>query len=263
MYEPRTYRHWIRKSNLVSFSVTVEETDLHISARTNLKRKTLRLVTKYRTILEGYIERHPVFLTAMTPLPSATEAPRLIRAMLAAAAKAGVGPMAAVAGAIAEFVGNELTDFSPEIIIENGGDIYLKSLKDRTIGIYAGSSPLTGRLGLEIAGADTPLGICTSSGTVGHSLSRGRADAVIALSPSATLADAAATAIGNLIGKPADIPRGIELAERIEGLKGVVIISGDKLGLWGDVRICEASPRAENSGVAADRGQVKLTSPAR
>jgi ApbE superfamily uncharacterized protein (UPF0280 family) len=263
MYEPRTYRHWIKKSNLVSFSVTVRETDLHICACTNLKRKALRLVTKYREILEGYIERHPAFLTSMTPLPPATEAPHLIRVMLEAAAKTGVGPMAAVAGAIAEFVGNELLAFSPEIIIENGGDIYLRSLNDRTIGIYAGSSPLTGRLGLEIAGADTPLGICTSSGTVGHSLSRGKADAAVAISPSAALADAAATAIGNLIKKPADIPRGIELAERIEGLKGVVIVSGDRLGLWGDVRICETSPRAENNGSAGDRGQVKITSPAR
>ena len=72
--------------------------------------------------------------------------------------------------------------FSPEIIIENGGDIYLRSFKDKIIGIYAGSSPLTGRFGLEIAGADTPLGICTSSGTVGHSLSHGKVDAAIALS---------------------------------------------------------------------------------
>ena len=145
--------------------------------------------------------------------------------------------MASVAGAIAEFVGTELLDFSPEIIVENGGDIYLKSLKKRLIGIYAGKSPLSGKIGLEINGEDTPLGICTSSGTVGHSLSYGKADAVIAVSKSALLADAAATAIGNLIKKPGDIPSGIKFAKGIEGLKGVIIIEGDNMGLWGEVKI--------------------------
>jgi hypothetical protein len=149
--------------------------------------------------------------------------------------------MASVAGAIAEFVGSQLLAFSPEIIIENGGDIYLRSLKKRLIGIYAGKSPLTGKIGLEIDGQDTPMGICTSSGTVGHSLSFGKADAVVVLSQSATLADAAATAIGNLIIQPSDIPGGIEFAQSIDGLKGIIIIKDDKVGLWGEVKICQTS----------------------
>jgi len=157
--------------------------------------------------------------------------------MADAARLCGVGPMAAVAGAIAEFVGRELLEFSPEIIVENGGDIFVKSLRQRTIGIYAGGSPLTGRLGLQIEPEDTPLGICTSSGTVGHSLSFGRADAAIVLADSATLADAAATAIGNRVSEPADIEKGIEFAQSIGQLKGVVIIKGDKLGVWGEVKL--------------------------
>jgi len=165
--------------------------------------------------------------------------------MAEAAQKAGVGPMASVAGAMAEFVGNELLAFSPEIIVENGGDIYLKSLKKRIVGIYAGKSPLNGKIGLEINGQDTPLGICTSSGTVGHSLSYGKADAVIVLSKSATLADAAATAVGNLINQPADIASGIEFAKGIKGLEGVLIIKDDKIGLWGEVRICQTSHNDE------------------
>ena len=191
--------------------------------------------------MERYIERHPTFLTSLEPVPVDDNAPRIIKEMAEAAEKVGVGPMASVAGAIAEFVGKELLAFSPEVIVENGGDIYLKSLRERTIGIYAGKSPLSGKLGLEIKGQDTPLGICTSSGTVGHSLSYGEADAVIVLSKSATLADAAATAIGNLIIQPNDIPSGIEFAQGIEGLKGVLIIKGDKMGLWGKVKICQMS----------------------
>ena len=239
MYEPRTYRHWIKDKDLISFNVVVKETDLYIRASTNLEKRAYKLVLKYRNALESYISQHPAFLTSLEPLPVSDDAPRIIIEMSAAAEKVGVGPMASVAGAIAEFVGNELLAFSPEIIIENGGDIYLKSLEKRIVGIYAGKLPLTGKIGLEINGQDTPLGICTSSGTVGHSLSYGKADAVVVLSKSATLADAAATAIGNLIVQPGDIPNGLEFANGIEGLKGVIIIKGDKVGLWGDVKICQ------------------------
>ncbi len=238
MYEPRTYRHWVKGKDLVSFNIIVKETDLYIRASRNLKSKALKLVLKYRDMLERYIERYPLFLTSLEPLSVGDDAPRIVKLMSESAEKVGVGPMASVAGAIAEFVGTELLTFSPEVIVENGGDIYLKSLKERIVGIYAGKSPLTGKIGLEINGEDTPLGICTSSGTVGHSLSYGKADAVVVISQSATLADAAATAIGNLIKQPGDIPSGIEFAKGIEGLKGLLIIKDDKMGLWGDVRIC-------------------------
>ena len=241
MYEPRTYRHWVKGKDLISFNVVVKETDLYIRASSNLKRKAHKLVLKYRDILERYIERHPSFVTSLEPLPVSDDAPHIVKSMSAATARVGIGPMASVAGAIAEFIGNELLAFSPEIIIENGGDIYLKSRGKRIVGIYAGKSPLTGKIGLEIKGQDTPLGICTSSGTVGHSLSHGKADAVIALSKSATLADAAATAIGNLIVQLNDIPGGIEFAKGIDGLKGVIIIKDDKVGLWGKVKICQMS----------------------
>ena len=241
MYEPRTYRHWVKSKGLISFNIVVKETDLYIRASRNLKSKALKLVLKYRDTLERYIERHPSFLTSLEPLPVSDDAPRIVNSMLESARKVGVGPMASVAGAITEFVGTELLAFSPEVIVENGGDIFLKSLEKRVVGIYVGKSPLTGKIGLEINGEDTPLGICTSSGTVGHSLSYGKADAVVVLSQSATLADAAATAIGNLIKQPGDIPNGIEFAKDIEGLKGLLIIKDDKVGLWGEVKICQTS----------------------
>jgi len=249
MYEPRTYRHWINYKDLISFNVVVKETDLYICALTNLKRKAYRLVLKYRNKLEGYIMQHPAFLTSLEPLPVDEDAPRIVKAMTEATARVGIGPMASVAGAIAELVGNELLAFSPEIIVENGGDIYLKSSEKRIVGIYAGKSPLTGKIGLEINGEDTPLGICTSSGTVGHSLSYGKADAVIVLSKSATLADAAATAIGNLIKQPGDFPSGIELAKGIEGLKGLVIIKDDNMGLWGEVKIRQTFAGGEGDDI--------------
>ena len=238
MYQPRTYRHWVQGQGLVSFHVVVKETDLYIRASSDLKIEEARnLVLKYRRILEEYIERHPSFATSLEPLTIDEDAPAIIGEMANASAKVDVGPMAAVAGAIAQFVGEELLSHSSEVIIENGGDIYLKSLKDRTVAIYAGGSPLSGKIGLEIKAAETPLSICTSSGTVGHSLSLGKADAVVVASKSATLADAAATAIGNIIIRPDDIAAGIEFAKHIEGLLGVVIIKDDKIGIWGNLTI--------------------------
>jgi len=251
MYQPRNYRHWVKDKSLVGFNVVVKETDLYIRASSDLKRKAHRLVLKYRQQLESYIERHPAFLTSLEPLAVGNDAPLIVIEMAEAATRVGVGPMAAVAGAIAEFVGKELLESSPEIIVENGGDIYLQSSTDRLIGIYAGESPLTGKVGLEIRGKDTPVGICTSSGTVGHSLSHGRADAVIALSKSTALADAAATAIGNVIKSTNDIPRGIELAISIKRLTGVIIIKDDKIGLWGKVKIRPISERDEEETLTA------------
>ena len=244
MYQPRSYRHWVKDKDLVAFNVTVKETDLYIRARSDLKSQAHELVVKYRQMLEEYIEGHPSFLTSLESVAVADNAPPIVASMAEAAQKAGVGPMAAVAGATAEAVGSELLAFSPEVIVENGGDIYLKSLNKRLIGIYAGKSPLTGRVGLEINGEDTPLGICTSSGTVGHSLSLGKADAVIVLAPSTTLADSAATAIGNRILKPEDIPVGIEFARSIGGLKGLVIIQGEQVGVWGEVKLGEMAVEA-------------------
>ncbi len=238
MYQPRTYRHWIKDKDLVSFQVTVKETDLYIRACRTLLQEALRVVLQCRASLEAYIGLHPLFLTTLEPIPTAEDAPELVRKMAEAANKVGVGPMAAVAGAIAEEVGRELRRFSEEVIVENGGDIFLNIHKPRQVGVYANKSPFTGRIALQIEPEETPLGICTSSGTVGHSLSFGTADAAIVLSPSTALADAAATAIGNLIKGADDIPKGIEFAQSVRGLTGVVIIKDDKMGVWGQVRIC-------------------------
>jgi len=243
MYEPRRYRSWIKDKELISFNIVIKETDLYVSSTLNLRAKTKRLVSKYRGKLEKYIAENPEFLTSLSPIKVGGKAPDIVKAMAEAGKKAGVGPMAAVAGAISEFVGEELKDFSSEIIIENGGDIYLKSRKKLTVGIYAGDSPLTGKLGLEIASEDTPIGISTSSGTVGHSLSFGKADAVTVIANSATLSDAVATATGNMIKTADDIPKGLECAQKIKGVLGAIIIIGNRMGAWGKIKLSPTSLR--------------------
>jgi ApbE superfamily uncharacterized protein (UPF0280 family) len=236
-YQERIYRDWIRAEDLVGFRAVVKETDLFILAERDLSNEAIDSIIEFRTLIEEYIRKDPGFHTALTPYPVNGEAPPIIRDMAKASSLAGVGPFASVAGAIAQYAGKRLLKYSPEIIVENGGDIFIKSSKNRIVGIYAGNSSFNKKIGLEIEAGDTPVGICTSSGTIGHSLSFGKADAAVVLSGSALLADAAATAIGNIVKKDGDIPEGIRFARTLKGLSGVVIIKDDKIGVWGKVKI--------------------------
>jgi ApbE superfamily uncharacterized protein (UPF0280 family) len=181
--------------------------------------------------------RNPEFLTSLAPLKPTDNAPDIIQDMCHAAELANVGPMAAVAGAVSKYVGRHLLHFTPEVLVENGGDIYIKSKSDRRILIYAGTSPLSNKLALLIPGGSQELGICTSSGTVGHSLSFGKADAAVILSRDVVLADAAATAVGNVVKDKEAIEAGIEFAMSIPGVDGVVIIVDNIMGACGNINI--------------------------
>jgi ApbE superfamily uncharacterized protein (UPF0280 family) len=239
MYEKRTYRNLVKTDDLVKFEVIVKETDLLVRAERDLSRETRESILKYRHQLETYIAMNPEFLRSLLPLKDDSDVPELVREMIRISQLAHVGPMATVAGAVAEWVSKDLLKLSTQVIVENGGDIYLATSKERTVGIYAGNSPLSFKIGITISPEETPLGICTSSGTVGHSLSFGKADAVCILSKSAALADAAATAVGNLIREKNDIGLGLERGEEIEGVLGTLIIVGDKMGVWGNIRLAQ------------------------
>lgn len=237
-YRLRTYRHLIDAAGLVSFFVSIGETDLHILASTELSETARQLTLQYRNQLESYIAGHRRFLTSLAPLPADPLAPKIARAMLAAGQAATVGPMAAVAGAIAEFVGRGLLDAgAAEVMVENGGDIFLQRSKGCVIGIFAGTSPLSGKLGIKIPATAMPLGICTSSGTVGHSLSFGQADSVTVLARSVSLADALATRLGNEIKAGEDLDRALALARTVTGIAGAVIIKDEHVGAWGSVEL--------------------------
>ena len=147
--------------------------------------------------------------------------------------------MAAVAGAIAQWVGESLLELSEQVIVENGGDIYLTAKRSVTVSIFAGGSPLSGKFGLRIPKRQMPLGICSSSATVGHSLSRGITDVVCLLSKSTALADATATALGNRVMGRADLEHVVHWADRIGGIIGGVVIVKDTMATWGDVELVE------------------------
>ena len=236
-YEPRTYRTRMARPGLTGFRVEIKETDLWILAARDFSSEVRELVIQERQQLEAYISGHPGFLTSLTPWPPDPFAPPVVREMIAAAAIAGVGPMAAVAGSLAEKVGQRLAPLSPEIIVENGGDLYLALSQPATVALFAGKSPLSHKVGLKLDPTLSPLGVCTSSATVGHSLSFGRADAACVLAKSTALSDAAATALCNRIQDPDTITPALQWIATLPDILGAVVIVGEKLGAWGQVEL--------------------------
>lgn len=237
MERKRTYRTLVQACGRQGFEVRLKETDMLIHAPGELKPKAFFLVEELRDAIETWISDHPDFATSLYPLPVSGNPPQIVKEMLRASEKANVGPMAAVAGAISEGVGRGLLEHAKEIIVENGGDIFIKTKHPVTIGIYAGKSVHSMKLGIRIAPAGKMIAVCTSSGTVGHSLSMGRADAVTIVSEKAALADAAATAVGNRISGPLDIQPAIAYARKIKGVEGVLVILKDKIGAWGRIEL--------------------------
>jgi len=232
------YNYLLAHDNkLISFNITIGESRLNIKAKKNLRDEATRLLLENREIIERYIRLYKVFQTSLKPISQNKNAPSIIQKMTDAGIKMGVGPMAAVAGAIAQEVAMGLYKYSTELIVENGGDIFLISKSSRYIEIDAGLSILNKKLALEIEPAPNGISVCTSSGTVGHSLSFGCADAAIVISSSAYLADAAATAVCNTIRSEANLVDGIELAKSTKGILGALVIKDDKMSAWGKIKL--------------------------
>jgi len=238
-FTERTYRNKVLNHSLISYQVKVRETDLFISSDSDFRQAARQSVHRYRGYLESYIKSHPDFLTSLIPLKIDDLAPDIVRDMMKVSQAAGVGPMAAVAGALAEYVGQDLLKLTPNVIVENGGDIFLKSKDEINIGIFAGDSSFSEKLALKIRPEEMPIGICTSSGTVGHSLSFGKADAVCVKAKSVSLADAAATAIGNMVKSRKDIYQALQTGIKIEEVLGIAIIVDDQFGAIGDVELAD------------------------
>jgi ApbE superfamily uncharacterized protein (UPF0280 family) len=236
----RTYRRLTSIRNYSHFTVKISETDLYILADADLSDLAFQSALRCRVQIEEYIRIHPEFRTSLVPVSGDSLAPDIVKDMLKAAASAGVGPMASVAGAIAEHVGKDIHKESSNVMVENGGDLFLNVDGNVLIGIFAGDSPLSGKIAMSIEAKETPLGICTSSGTVGHSLSFGIADAVCIKSKSTALADAAATSVGNLIKRKSDVKKGLDRAMSIPGVLGVLIIVGDTLAVQGNMELRRA-----------------------
>ncbi len=241
-YEPRTYRGVVTPAGLTTFEVAIKETDLQISALSDLTGPAEDLVAQARWQIESYITANPRFAETWVPIEVADDAPDLVRTMARAAHLARVGPMAAVAGVVAEYVARGLAPLSAEVVVENGGDIYLVGTAERTIALWAGKSSLTGKVGLRIPAGLTPVAVCTSSGTVGHSASLGVADGATVVAHDGALADAVATALANRVHSPEDIQRAIDACKAINGVLGLLVVVGGHLGAWGNIHLTALEP---------------------
>jgi ApbE superfamily uncharacterized protein (UPF0280 family) len=239
-YKNRFYRKWIKTDDFIKTQVSVEETDLQILSNKPLDRVWLEdRILNYHRNIQTYAAKDNRFLTALKPIAIESGAPKIIKHMAQASKLANVGPMAAVAGSIAQLLAEDLLrEGYSEIIVENGGDIFLtKQKKTRLVAIYAGDSKFSGKLSLCIKSIQTPCGICTSSATFGHSLSFGNADGVVILAIDAALADAVATATCNLVKSSNDFKKAIAFARKVSGVFGTIIILKDNFASWGEIVI--------------------------
>lgn len=241
MFEPRTYRKFMTASGLETFEVLVEDTDLQVAADRDLSGAAISAVHRIRGMLEHFIEGHPSFATTLDPFPECNRSwPREAQAMVRAGRAAGTGPMSALDGCVAEYVGKALLGESEQVIVENQGDIFLVSTVERTLAVYAGEdNPVSMQRGIRIRPEETPLGICTSSGTVGQSLSLGLADAAVAVSTDTALADAVATAMGNMVARRDDIRSAMDWALSVPGIRGCVLVLGDAFEVGGALELVE------------------------
>lgn len=249
-YEHRNYRSLHTAADLQYFHVGIKESDLAIGVDKESYIDSLvpfcrEELIKIRETIEKYICRQPEFKTALVPLDLLPGAEEIIKQMGRAARETGVGPMAAVAGAVSEWVGCKLAASCREIIVENGGDLYVQSSRPRTIAVFAGQSRFSYKVGIQIEGEETPLGVCTSSGTVGPSLSFGRADAVVIKGKTGALADAAATAAANRIQTVDDLLKAVEFVQKIPGITGILAIKDDKMAAWGKMEIVPITRRQD------------------
>jgi ApbE superfamily uncharacterized protein (UPF0280 family) len=227
-----------------SFRSAWRETDLWVAIdsghyRKEAERFTIDRILSYRAVLEKHIAIYPEFGDSLVPVVAPAGVHPLIYAMSEAALSAGTGPMSAVAGAMAEFICNDLLEefHADEVVVENGGDIFMKLVAPATVAVYAGDSTLSGRIALQPGPQDSPIALCCSSGTVGHSLSFGVADACMIACRNGALADAYATAFCNEIKDKSQAGPVTEKALKTKGVMAAVIIKDDQVSMGGSLEI--------------------------
>lgn len=243
-YQPRFYRSQMGEGRFRSFTVGYKDSDLWIgvdikSFKQEIKAFAQTYLVELRKELEQYILQNPIFASSFSEIKVDQAMPPVGKQMVRAGQKAKTGPMAAVAGGFAEYIGKAIqAKFEiDELVVENGGDIYLALKRDMVLSVYAGNSPLTGKIGFEIQAINTPLGVCTSAGTVGPSVSYGRADAVVVVSKNTALADSFATAIGNRIKSAYDIDSQLCFVDSVPAIDFILIVCEGKLGIMGNCEL--------------------------
>ncbi|HDS45140.1 MAG TPA: UPF0280 family protein [Methanomicrobia archaeon] len=209
-------------------------------------------IQRQRRELERFARWHPYFLVTLEQYQLEEEVvgggvrererererelPEIVQRMIESTEQFGIGPMAAVAGTLAELAVEAMRDAGATYaMVDNGGDIALLSDREVLVGIYAGASPFSSRIALRLTPSPSLQTVCTSSGTVGHSISFGIADAATVVGTSASLADAAATALGNAVTDAQELKAAFRAISHVAGIAGALVIYKDMLATWGNL----------------------------
>lgn len=221
-------------SELIHKRLRIKETFATVTAEERFLELAERTIAAARADIESVIAEQPLFLRSLEPLPVDMAAPPVARRMAAAAALAGVGPMAAVAGAIAQVTVEALVaGGARHVIVDNGGDVVLCIDRPVVVGIFTGTAAIRD-IALRCEPRRGIFSVCTSSGTVGHSLSFGRADAATVIAANGCLADAAATALGNRVRERTEESVRAAIRESLlPEIEGVLVVAGKHMGLGG------------------------------
>ncbi|MGM0366762.1 MAG: UPF0280 family protein [Actinomycetota bacterium] len=231
------YRKKIGSNTAYKWHIVFRHSDLYVASNKNIIDSLVKYLTEFYQAIEEVIAANPSFRKSICPVKQNPSYPSIINEMIKKSAIFGVGPMASVAGAVCDFAGRKLISQCSTIIIENGGDIFIKSDHDIVAGIYAEGRGISDKLKLKIDHRDTPCGLCSSSGVLGHSLSLGKSDLASVMATTAIAADAAATSMANRISAAGDIQAAIDEFRKKPGIRGLLAIKDKKIGLWGRMEL--------------------------
>ena len=232
------YRSFVQNKEKFFWHVIYKNSDLLISSDKDIKNKIEEPVKKIYKDLEFVMKKDPAFLKSLSPVIIKPFFPPIIKEMCRLSKSFKVGPMAAVAGTVNDYLSAHLLKYCENLLIENGGDLFLKSNRDLNIGVYLKNSYFKNKLILKVRTKDMPCGVCASSSTFGHSLSLGKCDLAVAQSKSTIEADAAATAVANSVNSADDIEKSIDYFNKIGNLTGLLVIKDNKIGVWGSIELC-------------------------
>jgi ApbE superfamily uncharacterized protein (UPF0280 family) len=236
-YRFRYYRNWMRGRNLSRIRLVRGESDVLVLSDSCYRSEADMLLREARSDIQAAVSSIPGFRESLEPLTWLGKVSPVVDAMLEASRDWGVGPMASVAGAIAHHVAQGLRHPGKTVLVENGGDTFSVSPVPVTFQVYAGeASPFPRDIGFMVD-AGEGVSVCTSSGMVGPSWSAGLADAVVTVAEGGASADAAATSIANLIGGESDVGPVMESMAGRNGLRGLIVMAGSCIGVWGDLEL--------------------------
>lgn len=237
MYEEGTYPNRTQSGDLIQFRVVQGETDLLVCCDKDIPHIADAAVKKIRIELTRYTAQDPAFETSYKPIKPGPNAPQIVKDIIRTTAKAGLGPIAGVGGAMAEYAGKEILKAAKQVIVENGGCIFIRSDIPRTVSLFTKDADPSGKLSIEVDPEDTPIGICVLAGASLNSPDPGVADAVLVSARSAVAAGAAAAVLSGIIKKERDIEAAMEAAKKMRNIKGALLVKGDRMGIWGKVKL--------------------------